>query len=335
MPTNAPATEHPFAEYVRILGKGKKGSRSLSQEEARNAMAMILDGKVEDVQLGAFLMLLRVKEESAEEIAGFVEAVRSHSDMPTHKIHADLDWSSYAGKRRHQPWFVLSALLLASNGYKVFMHGSDGHTAGRLYTEQVISELGINPCNNWEEVENALNISNFAYMSLRNINARLDEIIQLRPLLGLRSPVHTLVRLMNPLGSKHAVQGIFHPPYSSLQQEAAALLGEYRTAVFKGDSGEVERKPDADCLVKSTHNSEFSEEKWPRHFKERQAYEETLSVDVLKSTWRGETSHTYGEQAVILTTAVNLKLLEKADTQEQALELARQLWNERKLDLLN
>ena len=49
-------TEHAFAEYVRTLGRGKRARRSLTREEARNAMQMILDGKVEDVQLGAFLM---------------------------------------------------------------------------------------------------------------------------------------------------------------------------------------------------------------------------------------------------------------------------------------
>ena len=68
--------EHPFAPFVRILGKGKTSSRSLTLDEARQAMAMILDGEVEDVQLGAFLMLLRVKEESPEELAGFVQASR-------------------------------------------------------------------------------------------------------------------------------------------------------------------------------------------------------------------------------------------------------------------
>ena len=53
--------EHPFAQFVRILGKGKRGARSMTREEAREAMGMLLDGKVEDTQLGAFLMLLRHK----------------------------------------------------------------------------------------------------------------------------------------------------------------------------------------------------------------------------------------------------------------------------------
>src|SRR5690606_2817771 len=88
--------EHPFAPYVRLLGKGRTGSRSLNREGARDALAMILGGEVSDVRLGAFLMLLRVKEESPEELAGFVAAARVTIAAPA--IAVDLDWSSYAGK---------------------------------------------------------------------------------------------------------------------------------------------------------------------------------------------------------------------------------------------
>lgn len=68
--------EHPFAPTIRILGKGKNGSRSLTIDEAYDAMTMILEDKVTAEQLGAFLMLLRVKEETPEEVAGFVRAIR-------------------------------------------------------------------------------------------------------------------------------------------------------------------------------------------------------------------------------------------------------------------
>lgn len=81
--------EHPFASFVRILGKGQKGSRGLTQEEAYTAMGMMLDGKVEDTQLGAFLMLLRFKEETPEELAGFTLAVRERVTAPA--IAVDLD----------------------------------------------------------------------------------------------------------------------------------------------------------------------------------------------------------------------------------------------------
>ena len=104
------SVEHPLAQYVRILGKGKRGSRSLTFAEAQHAFGLILDGEVLDVQLGAFLMLLRVKEESVDELAGFVTATRERLNLPD--LHVDLDWSSYAGKRKHYPWFLLAALLL-------------------------------------------------------------------------------------------------------------------------------------------------------------------------------------------------------------------------------
>ena len=74
-------TEHAFAEFIRILGKGKKGSRPLTQDEAYRAMSMILAGKVLPVQLGAFLMLMRIKEETPEELAGFVLAGRAACNL--------------------------------------------------------------------------------------------------------------------------------------------------------------------------------------------------------------------------------------------------------------
>ncbi|MGC3400240.1 hypothetical protein ACPTE5_30055, partial [Pseudomonas aeruginosa] len=93
---------------------------------------MLLDEKVEDTQLGAFLMLLRHKEESPEELAGFTEAVRERLNAPA--LNVDIDWPTYAGKKRHLPWYLLAAKCLAQNGVRILMHGGGAHTAGRLYT---------------------------------------------------------------------------------------------------------------------------------------------------------------------------------------------------------
>src|SRR5208337_3046462 len=112
---------HPFARFINILGRGKTLTRSLTVEEAEEAMAMILAGDTLPEQLGAFLMLLRVKEESPAEIAGFVRAARAAMPTAQRAVRVDVDWSSYAGKGRQLPWFILSALLLARNGWRVFM----------------------------------------------------------------------------------------------------------------------------------------------------------------------------------------------------------------------
>ncbi len=320
-------TEHPFAQFIKILGKGKKGSRALTQDEAYQAMSMILANEVEPVQLGAFLMLMRVKEETSEELAGFVEAARNSFIQP--EIDIDLDWSSYAGKRRHLPWFLLSVMLLAKNGFKVFMHGASGHTVNRIYTEQAIQQLGFPAAHSLDESISQLKTQNFSYLSLEHICPILFQIINLRPVLGLRSPVHTLVRLLNPLNAQHCLQGIFHPSYRQVHQNAALLLGQNSMAVLKGEGGETERNPDVDCLVQSVKNKALEEEIWPAMFQRRHIKPEQLNIEQVLRVWEGKERDEYAEASVIATTAVALKLMEQADDQKSAQERAEHFWHSR------
>jgi len=320
--------EHLFAPYIRILGKGKNGSRSLTEEEAFDSMSMIVKGEVEPEQLGAFLMLLRVKEETAEEVAGFVRAIRANLDLPE-GVHVDLDWSSYAGKRRHSPWYILSALLLAENGFKVCMHGAEGHTPGRMYTSEALSALGINMSNTLKEAETALNETNFAYMPLQAMSDILKDILELRPLLGLRSPLHTVGRMINPFTSDYSLQAIFHPGYQTVHQEASQILDQKHMAVFKGEAGEVERNPDTKCLVSYVHNKEMSEEELPAMFARRHVKEKELDAGNLITVWNGSAENEYAEAAVIGTTAIALRLMGKADSPEAGLKQAEEMWKNR------
>ncbi|MGY9015227.1 MAG: glycosyl transferase family protein, partial [Rhodospirillales bacterium] len=162
--------EHPFAPYVRILARGKTKTRSLTQDEAEGAMRMIVAGDVRPEQLGAFLMLLRLKEETAEEIAGFVVAVRETFKLPSSVPKVDLDWSSYAGKRRQLPWFLLSVLLLAENGTKVFMHGAEGHTPGRVYVRDTLNALGLPVANSFDAAAQQIGSNGFAYLPLEHLS---------------------------------------------------------------------------------------------------------------------------------------------------------------------
>lgn len=282
-------TEHPFAEFIKILGKGKKGSRPLTQDEAYRAMKMIMAGEVEAIQLGAFLMLMRVKEETTEELAGFVQAAREFFKLPESAIKVDLDWSSYAGKRRHLPWFILSTLLLAENGVKVFMHGAGGHTEGRIYTEDVLKVLGIQTATSFAEAAQQLEQHNFSYLPLQHFCPQLYDMIELRSLMGLRSPVHTLVRLLNPFNATHTIQGIFHPSYRAVHQQAALLLGQQNMAVLKGEGGETERNPDMECLVQSVVKGQLQDEQWPALFARRHVKAQSLEPQQLISHWQGET----------------------------------------------
>jgi len=97
---------HPFSIYIKILAKGGNGINSLSQEQAYQAMKMITCYDVEAEQVGAFLMLLRLKELSADELAGFTQALRD-SIPSSGSFHPDIDWAAYEGKKQQLPWFIL------------------------------------------------------------------------------------------------------------------------------------------------------------------------------------------------------------------------------------
>lgn len=322
--------QHPFAEFIRILGRGKRGSRALTFDEAYRAMSMIMHKQLEPEQLGAFLMLMRIKEETPEELAGFIKAAREAITLPDEAFNIDLDWSSYAGKRRHLPWFLLATMLLAENGVRVFMHGTSGHTAGRLYTEDVLRLLGMPVADSLTTVQQQLEQGNFSYLPLQLFCPRLYDIIELRPLMGLRSPVHTLARMLNPLGATHTLQGIFHPGYRALHQEAAQLLHDHtEMAVVKGEGGETERNPDMPCLVQSVQQGELHDETWPALFQRRHIKPEHLDPQLLAAVWQGQAEDEFGLGAVLATTAITLKLLGKASDQQQAHEMAEYYWAQR------
>ena len=315
--------EHPFAPFVRILGKGKRGARDLTREEAREAMGMLLDGKAEDTQLGAFLMLLRHKEESAAELAGFTEAVRERLDTPP--IAVDLDWPTYAGKKRHLPWYLLAAKCLAGNGIRILMHGGGAHTEGRLYSEQLLDLLDIRVGEDWSRVATILEQDNLAFMPLGAWMPQLQRMIDQRNVLGLRSPIHSLARILNPLGARCALQSIFHPGYQANHREASRLLGD-TAIVIKGEGGEIEINPDSTSHLYGTADGMAWDEEWPALSAQRHVKPAQLQPQHLLDVWNGA-EDAYGELAVTATMALALRGL--GQPREAALAQARDYWAKR------
>jgi anthranilate phosphoribosyltransferase len=321
--TETPA-EHPFAPFVRILGKGKRGARNMTREEAREAMGMVLDEKVEDTQLGAFLMLLRHKEESPEELAGFTDAVRERLNAPP--LAVDIDWPTYAGKKRHLPWYLLAAKCLAQNGVRVLLHGGGAHTAGRLYSEQLLDLLGIPLCRNWQSVGEALDQHHLAFIPLADWAPQLQRMIDLRNTLGLRSPIHSLARILNPLGARCGLQSIFHPGYQAVHRDASSLLGDH-AIVIKGDGGEVEINPDTISHLYGTTNGQPWDEEWPALSERRHVKPASLDPQHLLAFWKGEIEDSYPQLALISTIALALRGL--GMPRVEAFERAEQYWANR------
>jgi len=316
--------EHPFAQYVRILGRGPGRSRALTLYVARVALRMIFAGVAEPAQIGALLMLMRYRQESPAELAGFVEALRASFTLPCTPTSIDLDWPSYAaGRTRGEPWFLLAALLLAENGIRVVMHAPG--RAGSALVEG-LAALGL-PTDG-TEVGASLAARNFAFLPLDAFCPSLTRLLALRQVLGLRSAANSVARLLNPLGASAVLQGVFHPAYRELHRAAAALLGQPDLAVFKGGGGEAERNPDKPCRVVALARGVAADEEWP-------PLPGPVGVDSagvtashpLLACWQGALAEPV--RTVIATAAVALRLAGRAVTPQDADILAARMWTAR------
>jgi anthranilate phosphoribosyltransferase len=332
-PTDRPEAQqmqapHPFSRFVAILARGKTKTRPLSLDEAREAMQMIEAGDALPEQVGAFLMLLRLKEETPEEIAGFTLGTRSGFNLPAEMPAVDIDWSSYAGKRIQLPWFILSALALAGAGNRVFMHGTDGHTAGRVYTQETLARLGVPIAKTLDEAAGQIRAHNFAYAPLEVLSPTLRRLIELRPVFGLRSPVHSFARMLNPFEAPMMMQGIFHRGFMDVHAGAAILLNQPHMAVFRGEGGEIERRPNKPTVVWTTHAQDApSEETWPALLSDpHQPADQDMDVTRLAALWRGDLQDAYGLASVTGTMAIALKTMGKAATMAQAQAMADAIW---------
>lgn len=333
-------SDHPFAQYLRILGKGPKSRRSLTQEEASDALKMILAGEVTEKQLGAFLLLMRANGESEDELKGFIKGLRNYFALDRLQSNIDLDWAAYAGKWRYPPYFLLSIKLLVAQGYRILLHGDAGQFDNRSYAESYLSHLNFKQASSLAEAQEWVGQNQPVYLALEKFAMPLKEILHLKSEIGVRTVFNTAVKLLNPLNAHKSLQGIYHKGVEHLHHAAASVNGVSHNLVFKGEGGEPEIRPDAlNQLYFSEYLSAEAPEEIPTQnhafeqypFKaitDRHRRPKNWQESDLFDLWQGQTEDVYGENAVIATATVALMLLEDLSS-EQALQKAKGFWQAR------
>ncbi|MEM9048782.1 MAG: glycosyl transferase family protein [Pseudomonadota bacterium] len=308
-----------LAEHVRILGRGPGRSRSLTSEEAASAMGLMLSGEAAAEAVGALLMLLRMKGETSQEIAGFAQAAQASLDeMP----QADLDWPCYAaGRTRGLPWFLLSARLVACRGNRVLLHGWNGTDAS---VRQAVERLSIPYAQSAAEAAAALDRDRIAYMPLETMQPALFALLALRAKLGLRSCINTVCRMLNPARADASVQGVFHPPYRKLQADAGALLGLSGLTVIKGGGGEFERHPGKAIAAFGLRGGAAWEAVLPAFSPDgRRLSALDLPPEALGQLWECDTAPAFARDLVMGTARLALDTLGVSEPAEEA----NRLWS--------
>ena len=323
IPPRASTDTHDFAPFIRILGRGPGRSRSLTRAEARLALGMVLRGEATREQVGAMLMLLRYRGEAADEIVGLVEAARDHAGLPWRFSQpVDLDWPSYAdGRTRGLPWYLLAALLVARNGVRVMMHGPSAGP-GRQPMIDALGALAIPPATTATAAEQSLGSIGFAFVPIEALSPEIAALLALRGVLGLRSPLNTVGRLLDPANATGSIDGVFHPAYIALHLAVAERLGR-RIAVLKGGGGEAEWTGVKPLAL----NSRTGEAVWPA----LEGVDKPTSVSPadMVAVWQGTRSDPGAETVVIATTAVALFAAGRADDPAACVAQARAMWESR------
>ena len=319
-----------FSEYIKITGRGEKGRRSLTQQEANEALSSYLNGDAQLLQLAVLLMLQRVRCETPDEAAGYIQALRGKISPTWAGLNVDLDWPCFAGKKRQPPWLLLAAKVLAQQGIRILVHGHNSIDAIKYQVESACPLLDITIATNVQEAQSALSEKAICYVPLSAYCPELIPLLALREQVGLRTPLNTVARSLNPGNASHAIHGVFHKGYEKLHAQAALLTNEVNMIAFKGEGGESEINPRVStkvCGVQSRHGkTEYFEDEWPTYLEQASGAHTEVSAQYLQKVWSGEILDSYGDAAVISTIAVILKQLNLSESKAQSLSLAKQYW---------
>ncbi len=248
-----PAEPFPAARFIKEIGRGKDGARSLSRNDAHDLYAAMLDGRVSDLELGGILLAMRIKGESVEEVAGFLEAAEASftqislvantdPNAASARQYAPVVIPSYNGARHMANLTPLLAMLLAREGVPVLLHGvlTD---PGRVTSAEVFQALGQPICNSIEQAQQCFAKHLPAFMPIDALAPKMARLLAMRRILGVRNSTHTLVKIMQPFVIPALrLSSYTHPEYlTMLTAYFATTAAAERGDVFlmRGTEGET------------------------------------------------------------------------------------------------
>jgi anthranilate phosphoribosyltransferase len=226
--------------YIKEIGRGKQNARHLSREQAAALMGQVLDDTVTDLELGAFCLAMRIKGETAEEMAGFLDAAYARIwRVPCADIGKRVVvLPSYNGARRLPLLTPLLAGILAQQGFSVLVHGCASEE-GRVTWQQALEPLRARGY----KTSDTLTAGYVTVVDTERLHPGLHRLLSVRRVVGLRNSGHSLVKLLLPIDSSGVlVTSYTHPEYLLSMQATMALLGT-RGLLLRGTEGEPVADP--------------------------------------------------------------------------------------------
>ena len=208
-------------QYIKKVVEGE----DLKKEEAKDAMSQIFKDST-DAQIGAFLAGLKVKGETVDEIAGFVQGMKEVARTIAPNCSPLVDTCGTGGDRYSTINIsTAAAIVTASVGLPVAKHGNYAMTS-KCGSADVLAELGIKIDLQPEEVESLIDKIGIGFMLAPVFHPSMKRVVQPRRELGIRTVFNILGPLTNPANAEAQVIGVFD---ESLCEKLAGVLKELGT----------------------------------------------------------------------------------------------------------
>ena len=241
-----------ISQYIKEIGRGARGARPLSREQAADLFGQVLEGQVTDLEVGAFCLAMRIKGETADEMCGFLDATHQRVARLPATDRPLIVLPSYNGARKLPVLTPLLALLLAREGLPVLLHGMRTE-ARRVLASDVLLTLGVPALTAPEKIANG----EVRHIHTQHLHPGLARLLAVREVVGLRNPGHSVVKLINPCaGPSVVVTAYTHPEYFEMLHAVFTNL-RMSALLSRGLEGEVvtdpRRSPRYDGFLNGTH----------------------------------------------------------------------------------
>lgn len=211
--------------------------QDLTREEARTIMGIIMNGEASNAQIGAVVTAMRMKGETKDEITGFAEAMRAHSNHVHTEQEGLLDTCGTGGSGIHKfNISTASAIIASAAGVRVAKHGNRA-MSGKSGSADVLEALGVNISLTAEQASHCLASIGICFMFAQLYHPSLKHAAGPRREIGIRTIFNMLGPLTNPAGADRQLLGLYDRSRTETVAEVLGELGLKRAMVVSSLDG--------------------------------------------------------------------------------------------------
>lgn len=198
-------------QWLKEVARGKRGSKDLDYHQTKEVAQAIINGDATDAQIAAYLIALRLKSESPEELLAFVHAFGDHSEKLESTQQSIIDLASPYNGRNTFMGSIPTAILMAEHGLPVFLHGSDALPPKYgVAMKEILARIGVDISLNAAGLLKTITGAGIAFASTEEFSNSLGKLRKIRKELGVRTLLNTVEKLLNLANAESIMMGAYH-----------------------------------------------------------------------------------------------------------------------------